>query len=247
MRKSIGNLRVAVKTTPPALTYIAGVLLAFLVAKILYFDGIPEAFPRAYEFGRLTQNLFEATIAAYIFFVLSYQLPLVIERQRVGPVIAYLTEYAAAYVTAFLSLSYRVRTPESLGKALPRDLGSIDTVTRLFESLAPNELIGAVIDEATGNNATWLQEMVAREDRSRELIDQVWRYARFIDSDFAKLLSDVQLSEFHDLLHRVYIPRIAPLANANLGTMASTYCSYYKAALRLSEYCKKFRKTYKIK
>jgi hypothetical protein len=246
VRKSIKSLGIAFKTTPPILWCVAVGSLVILVSKILVLDAMPEIFPHAHEFGVLAQDLLAATIAAFIFFVLSFQLPQVIERQRVGPSIMLLVDGAISSIIEFLSRVYRARTPDPEGRMLRHETVTLEMVTHLLNEVAPNDITGTMMDAATGQPATWLQAMLDLDERCLEYVAQVFLYSRFIDSDLAALLYDVQFSQYSRTLRTLLALRIpgSTLSSPNLGFIAPAYFANFQGARRLAQCCEKFRGTY---
>ena len=75
-----------------------------LLVKLLWLNDIPASFNKAPDLGLLMENLLAATVAAYIFFVISYQLPQVVEQNRIGPEITSLLDGTSNRVTGFLQM-----------------------------------------------------------------------------------------------------------------------------------------------
>src|SRR5271156_4803316 len=102
--KCMKILKSAIRSCPPFVTWFGGTSLVLLVIQVLWFDTIPAIFPQAPAIGNVVESLLGANVAAYIFFVISYQLPQVIERNRVGPTIADLADTVANRVIGFLQM-----------------------------------------------------------------------------------------------------------------------------------------------
>lgn len=148
------NVWIASKTTPRVLWLIGGGCLGYLLAKIYVFDSLAEIFPRAYEVGHVFQDLVEA-IAALIFFVFSYQLPFVIEQQRIDPSIDDLITRVSGRVHGAFGRAYRGRP----GHPVPADLNlndvTLELVRRVFTDINPNAPCPSMLDPLTGRPAAW--------------------------------------------------------------------------------------------
>jgi len=93
----------ALRTTPPTVNTIIAVAAAYLLAKIFWLDHEPALFDSAPAVGYLLENFGAAVVVSYIFFLLSFQIPLVDERRRVGRAVTELAQKAAMAVIIFLS------------------------------------------------------------------------------------------------------------------------------------------------
>jgi hypothetical protein len=219
--KALRNVLIAFQTTPLPLWGIAFGVLLFLFAKIYLFDSMPEIFARAFEVGRLAQNLGEATLAALLFFVFSYQLPYVIEQQRVGPTVIQLLGNVIHLAVQPLQRIYMEPVEgRTDGELHPEDV-SEQMVARYFNKVA------------AANVSRWLESFSESDERCRQDIAQIWRYSRFIDSEILGLISQLELSEFSRTLHLVgRIRSFSP--GASLGFLAMPYFWNFKIAMRLS-------------
>ena len=86
------------------------------------------------------QDVLEATVAAYIFFLISIQLPAVREKRLVGPAVAMLTQQIADIAGA--GFLYQVNFELHPGvdwAAIPQPV-TPDVIKSLFARIAPNEV-----------------------------------------------------------------------------------------------------------
>jgi hypothetical protein len=225
------NVWIAAATTPKALWAIAIGVLAFLFAKIYVFDLMPAAFPGAREVGRLFQNLGEATLAALIFFIFSYQLPFVVEQQRVGRVVIQLIGNVVELVIQPLQRVY----VHVEGEERPLNLSSVTEalVATVFER----------VEAATVKD--WLLSLTESDQKCRQNIDQLWRYSRFIDSDVFRLLSQLELSEYSEVLPM--FSRVLPHGRLpTLVPLATPYFWNFEVAIELSRASKALQVRYAI-
>jgi hypothetical protein len=74
-------------------------------------------------------------------------------------------------------------------------------------------------------------------------IGQIWRYGRFVDADVAALISEIESSQYSQILKhmgRAYVN------NANLSFFAGAYFEIFGTAMRLAKCAEKLRKQYGI-
>jgi hypothetical protein len=229
---ALRNVWIAMRTTPSALWWIASGVLAFLFAKIYIFDYIPEAFPKAIEVGRLAQNLGEATLAALIFFIFSYQLPSVVEQKRVGRTLIRLLESVVSLVTQPIERVYAVIERP--------DLGQLD-----FASVTETMILSYFERVDCATISDWLTSLTESDQKCREIINQLWRYSRFVDSEIFGLLSELELSEYSAVL-----PRFRELLphgrHPTLAPLATPYFWNFNVAMRLAKAAKTLQKRYGI-
>jgi hypothetical protein len=196
----MGSVWIALKTTPRILWVIGAAGLAYLLAKIYVFDSMPEIFSRALEIGHVAQDLVEATLAALIFFVVSIQLPLVLEQQRVGPAMYGRVDKVVGKVLEAFNHPYRERPGHPVSGALALKDITLELVTQVFYDIDPNAHCTLMFDKATKKHATWIRAFAIKDEKCQEIIGEVWRYGRFLDTEIAALLSEIQASSYSQLL-----------------------------------------------
>jgi hypothetical protein len=229
--KALRNIWVAMRTTPLALWLIAVGLLAFLFAKIYRFDSVPELFDHAYEVGRLSQDLSVATLAAFIFFIVSYQLPFVIEQQRVGPhVIDFLRKIADLVKQPIREIHTMVEGENA--KLADEDV-TLDVIVKYFKGISIPKV------------DFWLAKFTETEDKSREYIAAVWRYSRFIDSAVLSVLSKLELSGYPKNLP-MYRKVHGPNSGGGLDFLAADYHWQFKLAVQLSKLADELQARYTV-
>jgi hypothetical protein len=243
----------AIAAPPRAGLFVALLALVILVAKIAYLATIPEWFERADEYGHLVQDILVATIAAYIFFLFTVQLPAVEEKLLVGPSIAMLADHIAGLAQRFLyQVNFELNAKD--GKAaLPQPL-TLAVVTDLFTRIVPNrEPTRVPVYDVTRESVvklTWIQILIGQNSQCLANIDQLWRYARFLDPELARHLDALRLSAMTRILSTVRdlnanaISRV--LNNPDLSVFAEPYFQYYEQAGSLQSYCEQFRNRYGI-
>lgn len=232
------------RTTPALLHWVAALCLIVLLVKMLWLNDVPPKFHHAYDLGQLVENLLAATVAAYIFLVISIQLPQVIERREMGPMIMDLSQSVATAVVGFLmavNSSLRAVNGQSKLDVANVTLGQVQS---LFSQVNPNAVsqIGAL---GSPQALTWMQAMISETGSCKRTIDQVWRYVRFIDAELGKLLNDISGSTFFGAMEQMKIVLgQAPLGNPDISVWSSHYFECFRTALRLQEYCQRYRVIY---
>jgi len=219
------------RTTPLALWLIALGLLAFLFAKIFYFDSIPGWFEHAYEVGRLAQDLSVATLAAFIFFIFSYQLPFVIEQQRIGPHVIDFLHKIADLVKQPIREIYRMAEGENA--ELADEAVTVDMVNDYFKKVSIPKV------------DFWLDKFTETEVKSCEYIAEAWHYSRFIDSEVLSVLSKLELSGYSKNLP-MYRKAHGPNSGGGLDFLATDYHWKYMLAVQLSNLADSLQARYKI-
>jgi len=229
--KPLRNIWVAMRTTPLALWLIALGLFAFLFTKIYYFDAVPEWFDHAYEVGRLAQDLSVATLAAFIFFIVSYQLPFVIEQQRAGPHVIDFMRKIADLVKQPIREIYRMAQGENA--ELTDEAVTVDMVNDYFKKVSIPKV------------DFWLGKFTETDNKSREYITAVWRYSRFIDSVVLSVLSKLELSAYSRNLP-MYRGVHGPNSGGGLDFLATDYHWQFKLAIQLSKLADELQVRYKV-
>jgi hypothetical protein len=230
--------------TPAVVHWVACISIVVLLMKVLWLDAMPEAFSHAHELGHLTQDILVATVAAYIFFLISYQVPLVLERRAVGPTIAMLGDQVVETTMRFLvGVNYSLDAKDG-GASLP-DPVTEEFVLKLFSKISPNAM-SPIWEAGTLAIVSWLRTMMDQDLQCRSYLDQIWRYSRFIDSELAGLLEEIRFSQHSRSLNFWRGEGAGMAGNADMSAWAGAYYRYYQGALRLQEYLMRFRARYGI-
>jgi hypothetical protein len=209
------------------------------LVQVLWFDAIPAIFPRAPAIGTVVEGLLGANVAAYIFFVISYQLPQVIERDRVGPTIADLVDRVANGVLGFLQM---IQGSTGGGLLNPSEVDS-SQVKILFAKVRPSDP-APMVRSALDPPLSWIGAMALHDEQCVDNIVRVWRFSRFLDSELVALLNEIEFSRhsagMKDVREYFLRPRVA-ITNGDLSGWADNYWECYESARRLAQYSLKFR------
>lgn len=249
VRKNLMLLWTAISTTPTVVNWLALAALAVLLLKVLWLNGIPEPFTHGYELGQLVENVLAAIIAAYVFFMISYQLPQILERRAVGP--SMLTLMVRIYQHVLNILPIMNHYLHGRDNPVPQPV-TFDVIKEMFARIGPNNR--SFVNDSRGRWRTWFGYMVDEGASCIEAVDQVWRYARYIDAELAGLLDDVRLSQHAANISSMKEYRAAVIDDSTLNVtefgdlspFAWSYSQCYQAALALQAYCTRFREMYQI-
>ncbi len=231
----------AIRTSPVAVSWFGIGSLVLLLIKIVWLNSLPAAFPFAPSLGTLVDGLLGANVAAYIFFIISFQLPLVIERRHVGSTVMKLADGIANRVTNFLQM-----IAESTGQGiLNSKTVSRELVNHLFQGVSPNGL-APMARSALEPRVSWLGAMALHDEQCLDSINRLWRHARFLDSKLVSLVNEIEFSRHSAGMRscRQYTLRPGAIQHSDLLAWADNYYDCYDSARRLEEYCEEYRSTY---
>jgi hypothetical protein len=228
----------ALRTTPKVVNWFGISSAAILVVKVVWLNSIQAPLPVMAQLSDVAKDLLSANVAAYIFFVISFQLPQVLERRRLLDVVGRGLDSVANGVTGYLQLIIGHQ-----GGGV-RDIESVtfDEVNRLFKSLSPNAQA-----PYGSTRVSWLGAMASDDANCLDYIDKVGRYARFFDADLVALLNKIEFSRHSEGMRSVrqyVLPNPAGSGNPDLTAWADNYFEVYEAARRLVHYTVKYRKIY---
>jgi hypothetical protein len=240
------SLWLGVAAPPRAGLTVAIVALVLLIAKIAWFNSIPEWFNHADEYGRVLQDVLIATIAAYIFFYFTVQLPAVEEKRLVGPSVAMLIDATAQTAMRFL---FQIR--DELHSASQQPV-TLENVTDLFLKVPTHgqpKTTAICAFTATGlRNLSWIEILQSQVTQCLDYIDQIGRYSRFIEPELQYRLDAIRQSQLARFLRSLPAPYTVSsiFSNDNLSATAPAYHAYYEQARELLDYGERFRRRYGI-
>ena len=242
-------LAAAILTTPRVVTAISGGSLLVLLIKILWLDNVPAVFPYATDLGLLVENICAATVAAYLFFLISIQVPQVREQQRLGPTIIRLTSEVADSMVFFLRMVRNAAAPELVGTETAFGAVTQKLITEWFEKLSPADPSPLLADTHSSQRLNWLQVMLHQDAQCHSRIEKVWRYSKFIESELARLLDSIDSSPFArkmEFWRELTSPKSVQLDIPNLTTWAEAFFDCWEKTVRLALYTESYRAKYGI-
>ena len=222
--RMIGDFRRFLRSTPgPANLFAIAALLLWIV-KSVYFDAVPEIFPKAYEMGKVFEGLLSAIVAGWVFFLFFALLPEYRDRRAIAPHILRKVTGIVADCKAVLrevskvakcNLHFALCTHEQLEKALTGI--SIDSSTLLMSE--------------TGARLGWLDFFASRRQRSLAAIEDTMRLSRYIDPRLVSLILETGDNTFFGLARSL---ESLPHKNMDLGVFAQPLYDYLGLCRRLA-------------
>lgn len=246
---SRGVLWAALRTTPGVVTAISALSLFILLVKMLWLNDLPPAFPYATDLGLLVENVAAATIAAFLFFLISFQVPQVMEQRRLGPTIVRLSSNVVDSLAFCLRMIRNAAAPEFSGTELVLGKVTMDSLKTWFAKLAPTDASPLAADVMASQRFSWIQVLMHQEAQCRSGIERVWRYSRFIEPELASLLEAIDSSPFSDnmRLWRELTSRPKLQLNiSNLLTWSETFFDWVQKSVALASYLERYRARYGI-
>jgi hypothetical protein len=234
----VKQLWVAVRTSPDVATVIGVASLLALLVKVAWFNFLPPVFPHAVEVGLVFEGLLIGNLSAYIFFIVTVQLPVVSDRTRLAKPVLYGAESVANGVWGFLQMLSNAQTPG----IVKRETVTLETVTSLFARVNAND-IAPMLDGLYGKDQPWPGALILHQKQCKAAIDDVWRFGRFLESDLIELISEIERSYEADPTYVTLLERGATWPDSMEG-FAQGYYRSYELARSLDAYCARFRKEY---
>lgn len=238
------GLIASVRTCPVAVTVVSLGSLTLLIVKTVWLNFLPAPFELAPELGLLVEGLLSATVAAYLFFLISLQLPLVRERRLLCPFIIYRAESVANGVMGFLQMI----AGSTSGAILDQQKVDLKIVTDLFSSVSPNASAPMSKDWKLPP-LSWLAAMARHDELRAEANDDLLKLGRFLEPELIALLFAIESSRHSVGMKSVREYMLTPggtITNSDLKTWSENYYESYEIARRLREYCSKFRAIYDL-
>jgi len=238
------SLITSIRTCPRAVTAVSFGSLALLIVKTVWLNQLPAPFSLAPSLGLLVEGLLSATVAAYLFFIISVQLPQVLERQHLGAFIVDRAESVANGVMGFLQMI----AGSTAGGLLDQQTVDLDVVNELFSRVSPNAN-APMSKDWQSPSLSWLAAMARHDEFRAEASDRLLQLGRFLDSELIALLYAIESSRHSAGMRSVREDMLTlggTITNPDLKTWSANYYESYQIARRLSEYCKRFRVLYGV-
>jgi hypothetical protein len=249
------SLIASIRTCPRAVTAVSLGSLALLMVKTVWLNQLPARFALAPSLGLLVEGLLSATVAAYLFFILSVQLPQVLERQLLGAFIVDRAESVANGVMGFLQMIAGSTAPAETdnhivlrGGLLDQQTVDLGVVNTLFSRVSPNA-DAPMAKDWQSPPLSWLAAMARHDVLRAEASDRLLQLGRFLDSELIALLHAIENSRHSAGMRSVREDILTfggTLTNQDLKTWAANYYESYELARRLREYSKRFRVLYGV-
>jgi hypothetical protein len=234
----VKQLWVAVRTSPEIATVIGlGSLLALLL-KVVWLNFVPAVFLHAAEVGLVFEAFLVGNLSAYIFFIVTVQLPVITDRGRLATPVLRGAESVANRVWGFLQMLSNAQTPG----ILERETVTLATVASLFDGVQASAT-APMLENVFGTGQTWPGALILHQKQCKAAIDDVWRFGRFLEADLIELISEIERSYQPDPTHVALLERGGTWEGSMKG-FAPNYYRSYELARSLDAYCARFRREY---
>jgi hypothetical protein len=232
----------ALKTTPRAVNWFGAGSALILLVKTLWLNSVPAPLPILVPLSEVMKDFLAATFAGWIFFVVSFQLPQVIERRRLLKVVGRLLDLTANGVVGFLQmLSNELRRGDV-------EVGEVthEKVKELFTQVSPTA-VAPMYRDYYSTRVNWLSALTIFDDQCQAYIAKLWRYARFLDADLVALLDNIEFSAHAAGMRsarELQLRDPSILTNPNLTAWTDNYFEAYEFARQLMRYTTEYRELY---
>lgn len=214
------------RSIPTLANWIAAAAMIAWLAKVLWFDALPEAFPRANQLGEIGEELLSAILAGYIGYLAFALFPQFQEEQSIAP---YLQVHAARIVGNCSAVLDEIN--HAAGTTLTLTSLTADTIKDAF-SKVPTASHPRMSD-INGRPSTWFAFFRHRRNRARTELVRLERQARFFGSDLALLLTAIDENPFFMMCEAM---ENVPLGNTTLEVLGGPFFTYSSKCLALMKF-----------
>lgn len=247
----------ALKTCPRFLNWLLLTSLGLLFLKVTVLDNIPALFPKAYDIGQMVNNILIANIAGYIFFLLTAELPKVIEKRNRGKEVLDWAEKVAHNIIGFLQMLHYSNMPHHPGdeKILDIEAVTLAKVNQEFGLVSPTALApmrNGYLNGGPAPQLSWLGAMATRDEWSKKDLEKIWKRYPFFDSELSEHLIAIETATHSHQMKGLrdftlpFIQNGGIFQNPDLSTWAQDYYIQYENARELIRYCNAFKALYSI-
>lgn len=208
----------------------------------VFFTEIPEIFPKAYEIGNIFSNLSLAYISSYIFYLVVVKYQENKDKKNIYSTIYNLSKQLVGRGNSV------VTTLASANNCLTDDLTKKITKDEFIElckktnpkTINPNRFLGSITNPIP---ATYSQLIYHNSyHNSKALIDQIFVYMPFLDSNLVKLLNKLNESTFYLMANVLASPEA--FRNTDFETMAEPMYEFHLTLREIENYINKNYKKY---
>ena len=234
----------SIRTCPTVVSAVSLGSLVLLLIKTIWLNQISASFALAPSLGLLVEGILSATVAAYIFFILSVQFPQVLERKKLGAFIVARADSVANGVMGFLQMV----AGSTGGGLLDQQKVDIEKVNELFSRVSP-DADAPMARDWRSPALSWLAAMARHDELRIEQNDRLLQFGRFLDSELIALLYEIENSRHaHGMrsARELQLTIGGRMKNKDLLAWAENYYECYQIARRLTEYCERFRRIYGV-
>ena len=195
------------RSTPLAANIAALCVLLTWTIKAVYLDGLPPAFPKAFELGRVVEGVFAAIIAGWVFYLFFALLPEFREKNTIYPFILSKVARIAGDCESLLR-----EFEKASGDKLSFVHSTEDDLSAAFLKIPSNSSTSLVL--RSERFATWLELFRYRRDRTRATMRDILNQGHYLEAGLAVLLLKVNDNAFFSVAesmdqHRVVCPHLS--------------------------------------
>ncbi len=251
-------LLTALKTCSGFLNWLLLVSVGLLFAKVVLLDTIPAPFPKAYELGQMVNHILIANIAGYIFYLLSTEIPRVIEKRNQGMEVMEWAERVAGNITGFLQMLHYTNMPHhpTEENILDPEAVTLEKVKQEFALVSPTALApmrNGYLNGGLAPQLSWLGALATHDEWSKRDLEKIWKRYPVFDPELSSHLITIenathshQMKELRDFT-LPFVQNGGTLQNSDLSTWAQDYYTQYENARDLIRYCQAFKSLYSIR
>lgn len=222
----------AVRSCPRWVNTLSWGSLTALVMKAVLLDHLRAPFPIFAALSPLADNLLASNFAAYVFLVVSVQIPALRDKRHLGPILDDdLKSIAHASVGFLTGLAYakKVQLPTVVTK---------DAVDALFAQTDPNGPSVVATKPPNSRVVNWLEAMAKHYEWAAPSIARARLHSRYLDAELLRLLSDIEdapiLESLRDTLHMATTGAV--LQNTTMSAWAPNFWTRFELEQRLTAY-----------
>lgn len=222
----------AIRSCPRWINSLSWGSLIALVIKTLVLDHIRAPLPMFVQLGPLADNLLASNFAAYVFLVVSVQIPAVRDKRHLGPALEGELAKIAHASTGFLTgLAY------SKGEKLPAVVTKA-FVDELFDQTDPRHLSVVATRPPNSRTVNWLEALAKHYEWVAPSLHRTRLYSRYLDAELLRLLSEIEDAPISESLNdtlRLTSVGVA-LGNSTMSAWADNFWHRYELEQRLGVY-----------
>jgi hypothetical protein len=198
------------------------------------FAGRPELFQNAGKMWDLVYQLSLALLASFVFFYVNVHIPRQRDRENLQQFLnekTFRIVQDALFIVRGLEESSGHTTKTSGGDA---NLSSSD-IRAMCSKVHPYSEAPLVLGDL-GRNANWMEFLIHFRKRTKETAESIYSKITFLDSDYLKLVIDIDDCSYFAHLRDV---ASAPLRNNDISFLASHLYDYLQKVWGLQDYAER--------
>lgn len=215
-------------------------ILCFIIIFIIefIFANIPELFYGSAKVGVIVDRLCLSFVSSYIFYFVVVHLKNQKDKENIYQYIANKTyQIIGDGKSVFLAL--KTEAKYEFGGDYP----SLNDIEEICKAVNPYGQAPLILGQLR-NYANWLQFLVYYMNRTEEGIKKIYIKMQFLDSDYLKLIINIQDSTYFSIVKSL-ISLGAPISNTDLSAFAKNIYEYLNHVRLLEDYAERKLKDYR--